>query len=81
MIYTNYASRKGRELAHNPWVSMVFPWHAVERSCRSPARARVADREATYFASRPYGSRLGRLGQPAVIGDRVSGGTRGAVRR
>jgi pyridoxamine 5'-phosphate oxidase len=74
-IYTNYASRKGREIAHNPWVSMVFPWHAVERQVVVTGRAERVSRteSATYFASRPYGSRLGALASPqsSVIASRA----------
>jgi pyridoxamine 5'-phosphate oxidase len=65
-FYTNYASRKGREIADNPWVSMVFPWHPVERQVVVLGRAERVSRtdSATYFASRPYGSQLGALASP-----------------
>jgi len=65
-IYTNYSSRKSREIAHNPWVSMVFPWHVVERQVIVTGRAERVSRaeSAVYFASRPYGSRLGALASP-----------------
>src|SRR5918998_3836383 len=31
VFYTNYESRKGRELAANPWATLLFPWHAIGR--------------------------------------------------
>lgn len=74
-IYTNYASRKGRDIAANPWVSMLFPWHAVERQVIVTGRAERVSRaeSADYFASRPYGSRIGALASPqsSVIASRT----------
>jgi pyridoxamine 5'-phosphate oxidase len=65
-IYTNYASRKGRDIAQNPWASMVFPWHPVERQVVVTGRVERVSRSesAAYFASRPYGSRIGALASP-----------------
>ncbi|NUU20494.1 MAG: pyridoxamine 5'-phosphate oxidase [Streptomycetaceae bacterium] len=61
VFYTNYASRKGRELTENPAVSLLFPWHALDRQVIVAGTAsRVpAERTAVYFRSRPYGSRIG----------------------
>lgn len=61
VIYTNYTSRKGREVADNPYGSLVFPWYAVERQVVvTGAVERVSRAEtAAYFQSRPRGSRLG----------------------
>jgi pyridoxamine 5'-phosphate oxidase len=74
-IYTNYSSRKGHDIAANPWVSMLFPWHAVERQVIVTGRAEWVSRaeSAAYFASRPYGSRIGALASPqsSVIGSRT----------
>jgi pyridoxamine 5'-phosphate oxidase len=74
-VYTNYGSRKGRDIAQNPWVSMVFPWHAVERQVVVTGRAERVSRaeSATYFATRPYGSRIGALVSPqsSVIASRA----------
>jgi pyridoxamine 5'-phosphate oxidase len=66
VFYTHYTSRKGRELAENPQISAVFPWHAIERQVRVEGRAeRIAAEESdAYFAGRPYGSRLGALASP-----------------
>ncbi len=74
-VYTNYSSRKGHDIAANPWVSMLFPWHAVERQVIVTGRAERVSRSesAAYFASRPYGSRIGALASPqsSVIGSRT----------
>lgn len=74
-IFTNYASRKGRDIAQNPWASMVFPWHPVERQVVVSGRVERVSRSesAAYFASRPYGSRLGALASPqsSVIASRA----------
>jgi pyridoxamine 5'-phosphate oxidase len=74
-VYTNYSSRKGHDIASNPWVSMLFPWHAVERQVIVTGRAERVSRaeSAAYFASRPYGSRIGALASPqsSVIGSRT----------
>lgn len=61
VFYTNYDSRKGRELTANPQVTLVFPWFAMFRQVTVEGRAeRVRVEESTaYFNSRPYGSRIG----------------------
>ena len=61
VFYTNYGSRKSRELDANPGVSCVFPWFAMHRQVTVVGRAERIPREeaAEYFASRPHGSRLG----------------------
>jgi pyridoxamine 5'-phosphate oxidase len=73
-IFTNYGSRKGRDLAQNPWACMVFPWHPVERQVVVTGHVERLSRSesADYFASRPYGSRLGALASPqsSVIASR-----------
>src|SRR5690606_24982423 len=60
VFYTNCASRKGRELAANPQVSLLFPWHILERQGKVRGRAEHISREesARYFASRPRHSQL-----------------------
>jgi pyridoxamine 5'-phosphate oxidase len=60
VFYTNYESRKGRELESNPRASLLFPWIALERQVivEGPV-ARVAREESeTYFHSRPRLSQL-----------------------
>ncbi len=60
-FFTNHDSVKGRQLAADPWVALVFPWHAMHRQVRVAGRAERVDVEAAreYFGSRPYGSRIG----------------------
>jgi pyridoxamine 5'-phosphate oxidase len=74
VFYTSYVSRKGRELAENPFCSLVFLWAELERQVRIEGRAERVSRDKTeeYFQTRPRGSRLGALvsEQSAVIGDR-----------
>ncbi len=60
-FYTNYLSRKGRELADNPRAAAVMHWDALGRQVRleglvTPASAAESD---AYFGSRPWQSRLG----------------------
>ncbi len=59
--YTNYESRKGREIAANPQAALQFHWVELERVVRIEGRVvKVADEESdAYFASRPLASRIG----------------------
>jgi pyridoxamine 5'-phosphate oxidase len=61
VFFTNYSSRKGRELTENPHASLTFPWHALERQvCVTGTIIKVSREEAeAYFKLRPRGSRLG----------------------
>ncbi|RPK50018.1 Pyridoxine/pyridoxamine 5'-phosphate oxidase [Streptomyces sp. ADI91-18] len=61
VFYTNYGSRKGRELAENPYVSLLFPWHPIARQVivTGTASRTGRDETAAYFRSRPHGSQLG----------------------
>ncbi|MFJ7260944.1 pyridoxamine 5'-phosphate oxidase [Streptomyces globosus] len=61
VFYTNYGSRKGREIDANPQVSLLFPWHPIARQVVVTGTAtRVGrDETAAYFRSRPHGSQLG----------------------
>lgn len=61
VFYTNYGSRKGRELAVNPHVSLLFPWHGIARQVIVSGLAERTGRDETaaYFRSRPHGSQLG----------------------
>ncbi len=61
VFYTNYESRKARELAENPHVSLLFPWHAMARQVivTGTARRTGRDETAAYFRTRPHGSQLG----------------------
>ncbi|MDJ0345209.1 pyridoxamine 5'-phosphate oxidase [Streptomyces sp. H10-C2] len=74
VFYTNYGSRKGRDLVENPQISLLFPWHAIARQVIvSGSVERVSqDETAAYFRSRPHGSRLGAWAsaQSTVVGSR-----------
>jgi len=61
VFFTNYESRKGQELAGNPYAALVFYWAELERQVRiEGAVERVAPAESdAYFHSRPLGSQLG----------------------
>ncbi|MFT3760881.1 pyridoxamine 5'-phosphate oxidase [Thauera sp.] len=64
--YTNYLSRKGRELEARPFAALQFHWVEMERVVRIEGRVeKVADEESDrYFASRPLGSRIGAWASP-----------------
>lgn len=60
-FFTNYESRKGRELAANPHASMLLFWKELERqvSIEGPVERVSAEESEEYFRSRPLGSRIG----------------------
>jgi len=64
--YTNYRSRKGRELALHPFAALQFHWVELERVVRiEGAVEKVTAAESdTYFASRPLDSRIGAWASP-----------------
>ena len=66
VFYTNYESRKGRELEENPRAALVFYWPAFDRQVRIEGTVERASREESeaYFISRPLGSRLGAWASP-----------------
>ncbi|MCX3059741.1 pyridoxamine 5'-phosphate oxidase [Streptomyces beihaiensis] len=75
VFYTNYGSRKARDLAANPNVALLFPWHAMSRQVIVTGTAVRTSREETtaYFRSRPHGSQLGAWAsaQSTVIASRA----------
>ena len=66
VFYTNYESRKGRELAGNPAAALTFLWKELERQVRIEGSVeKVAPEESTaYFDTRPLGSRIGAWASP-----------------
>ena len=60
VFYTNYHSRKGRELAAHPWAAVVFHWDTLGRQLRveGPVVHALASESDDYFASRSWRSRL-----------------------
>lgn len=73
-FFTNYDSRKGRELDANPRAALVFYWQELERQVRieGSVRSVPAEESDAYFQSRPHGSKLGAWASPqsVVIGGR-----------
>lgn len=61
VFFTNYNSRKGRELIANPFAALVFDWHEIERQVRVEGRVeKLSSAESdVYFHSRPETSKLG----------------------
>ena len=59
-FYTNRGSRKGRDLAANPYASAVFHWAPLSRQIRlaGPVRAMDDPESAAYWTTRPRASRL-----------------------
>lgn len=66
VFFTNYTSRKAREISANPRVAMLFPWVAIARQVQITGRAeRISMAESMrYFATRPRGSQIGAWASP-----------------
>jgi pyridoxamine 5'-phosphate oxidase len=73
--YTNYDSRKGQELAGNPYAALQFHWVELERVVRIEGRVEKTSAEESdaYFATRPLDSRIGAWASPQsqVIANRT----------
>src|SRR4051812_31517986 len=65
-FFTNYESRKGQELAANPWAALLFWWGRLERQVRIEGEVeRLSEAESdAYYHSRPLGSQLGAWASP-----------------
>ncbi|MDR9426007.1 MAG: pyridoxamine 5'-phosphate oxidase [Marinobacter sp.] len=61
VFYTNYGSRKAREIDENPQAALLFPWIGLNRQVRiQGAVEKVSKAESLrYFSSRPRGSQIG----------------------
>ncbi len=61
VFFTSYESTKGRNLAQNPFASLLFFWTELERQIRIEGRVEKTSAEESdhYFHSRPLGSRIG----------------------
>ena len=74
VFFTNYESRKGRELAANPHAALLFHWIELERQVRIEGKVELTSAEESdaYFNSRPLGSRIGAWAsdQSTVIANR-----------
>lgn len=74
VFYTNYESRKAKEIAENPKVALHFPWHDLERQVIITGTAeKVSTAESVkYFLTRPKGSQIGAWvsNQSSVISSR-----------
>ena len=79
-FYTNYESRKGRELTNHPFASLTFFYPELERQIRIEGRVEKVSNEDSdaYFSSRPRGSQIGAWvsHQSEVIGSREVLGNR-----
>jgi len=64
--FTNYESRKGRELAGNPFAALQFHWEELERVVRIEGRVeKISEADSdTYYHSRPLASRIGAWASP-----------------
>ncbi len=75
VFYTNYKSRKGREIAENPLASVVFNWQELDRQVRIEGRVEKISGEESdaYFGTRPRESQISAhaSAQSEVIGSRA----------
>lgn len=74
MFYSNYKSRKGKDLEENPYASLLFYWDKLERQVRIEGKVEKLTKEESesYYNTRPYKSRVGAWAsnQSSIIEDR-----------
>ncbi len=74
VFFTNYNSRKGRELKANPFAAVLFDWHDIERQVRIEGSIEKLSEEASdeYFNSRPESAKIGAWASPQsrIVKDR-----------
>lgn len=74
VFYTNYESRKGRQLEENPYAALTFVWHSLKKQVRVEGKViKTSDEESDeYFATRPKKSQIGAWAsiQSAEIGNK-----------
>ena len=65
-FFTNYYSKKGRQIEQNPYGSLLFPWNALERQVRIEGKIVKVDASKSdeYYQNRPDGSRIGAWTSP-----------------
>lgn len=75
VFFTNYESKKGKELSKNPYVALVLFWKELERQVRIEGITEKISTQSSddYFNSRPLGSRIGAIASPqsTIIKDRT----------
>ncbi|WP_246234402.1 pyridoxamine 5'-phosphate oxidase [Streptomyces boluensis] len=75
VFFTNYESRKARDITAHPYVSLLFPWHPMARQVivTGTALRTGRDETAAYFRTRPHGSQLGAWAstQSSVVASRA----------
>lgn len=66
VFFTNYASRKARDMATHAYAALVFHWESLHRQVRVEGTVeRIAEDDSTaYFVSRPRGSQIGAIASP-----------------
>jgi len=76
VFYTNYESRKAKELSRNSKVSLLFPWNQIDRQIKICGEAqKLSSKDSRdYFVSRPRGSQIAAIAskQSSVIGSRAA---------